>query len=79
MEITVATAIFGWMSVLHIGFLSLASLILVVGRKPVSRIHSGLMSLPESEFPKLYFNYLANYKIFSMCTAIVPYVALKLV
>jgi hypothetical protein len=79
MDITVVTAIFGWMSVLHIGFLSFASLILVIGRRPVSRIHSGLMRLPESEFPKLYFNYLANYKIFSMCTSIVPYVALKLV
>lgn len=79
MDITLITAIFGWMSVLHIGFLSFASIILVIGRKPVSRLYAGLMRLPESESPKLYFNFLASYKTVSMCTAIVPYVALKLV
>ena len=79
MNLEQITAMFGWMSVIHIAFLSFTSIVLIFGRKPIARLHSNLTGVAEAELPKLYFNYLGHYKIFSICTAIAPYIALRLV
>ncbi|WP_366140260.1 DUF6868 family protein [uncultured Umboniibacter sp.] len=72
------TTVLGWMSIIHIVVLSISSLVLIVARPLITRLHSNLTGVAEAELPKLYFNYLANYKIFLVCTSLVPYIALKL-
>ncbi|MEQ3697136.1 MAG: DUF6868 family protein [Pseudomonadales bacterium] len=79
MDLEQVTALFGWMSVIHIAFLSFASIVLILARRPVARLHSKLTGVAETELPTLYFNYLGNYKIFAICTAIAPYIALRLI
>ena len=79
MEMSEIISLFGWMSVIHIIVLSSASLLLVAARKPIARLHSSLLGVPEAELPSLYFSYLGHYKIIALCTAIAPYVALRLI
>ena len=72
------TAFFGWMSVLNIGFLAITSLLLMVFRDKFAALHAAVLGLDEAEVKKGYFSYLANYKILTFVTSVMPYMALKL-
>jgi hypothetical protein len=73
------TAILGWCSLLNTAMLILASLMLIVARNPITRIHAGLFGLDESDLAPAYFQYLAQYKIATFVFNIAPYLALKIV
>lgn len=72
-------AFFGWCSVLNIGVLLATTLVLIPLRDPVSRLHARMTGLPESGLHRIYFQYLAFYKISIFVFNLVPYLALKLV
>jgi len=71
------TRFLGWCTVINLGMLVFASLVLVAGRDPISRIHAGMFALSESELSRAYFQYLAQYKIAIFVFNLVPYIALK--
>ncbi len=79
MSIDQLTQFFGWCSAINIGVLIVSSIALVLLMGPVSKIHSRLMGVQESELPPLYFQYLAHYKIAVLVFNLVPYIALKLI
>jgi hypothetical protein len=68
----------GWCTLLNFGLLILASLALLLARKPISAIHGRLMGLESNELSKAYFSYLANYKILILAFNLAPYVALRI-
>jgi Family of unknown function (DUF6868) len=72
------SAFFGWLTVLHIGFLAITSLLLVAFRNQFAALHAAVLGLDEAEVKKGYFSYLANYKILIFATSLMPYLALKL-
>ena len=72
------TEVLGWASVLNIGFLIVASILLIVTKPTIASIHSKMFGIPESDLPMVYFKYLANYKIISFVLIISPYLALKI-
>ena len=72
------TELLGWASVLNIGFMIFGAILLVLMKSTISSIHSKMFGIPESELPKIYFNYLANYQIVSLVFAVIPYIALKI-
>lgn len=73
------TTLFGWLTVLHLGFLGLTTLLLLAFREQFAALHANLLGLDQTEVKKGYFSYLANYKLLIFVTALMPYVALKLV
>lgn len=78
MTIDQLTAFFGWCSVINLAAMMLASIALVLFKRPVSAIHSRMMDIPEAVLPGLYFQYLGFYKIGIFLLNLAPYIALKL-
>lgn len=72
------TELLGWASVLNIGMLLLAGMILMFMRSFVTGIHSKMFGIPEDELAVIYFKYLANYKTLSFVFIIAPYISLKI-
>jgi len=72
------TELLGWASVLNISFIIFAAILLVSMKGIIASIHSKMFGIPESELPKIYFNYLANYKIITLVFSVIPYIALKI-
>ncbi len=70
------TAFFGWCTVINIGLLMVAAVVLGLMRGPISQIHAKMFNLNESDLSREYFRYLAQYKIAVLVLNLVPYVAL---
>ena len=75
---TFLTSLFGWCSVLNIGFLVFATLFLVFFSGYTKSTHSKLFNVPENELDVIYFKYLAYYKIGILLFNLTPYIALKI-
>jgi hypothetical protein len=71
--------ILGWCAVINIGILLIAALILLVAKRPIMSIHARVWDLSEEELPRIYFQFLAQYKILIWIFNITPYFALTLV
>ncbi|MFA5668227.1 MAG: DUF6868 family protein [Balneolaceae bacterium] len=78
--ITIAqlTELLGWASILNIGMLVFASLVLLSMKSTIISLHSKMFGIPEDELPMVYFKYLANYKIITFVLIVAPYLALKI-
>jgi hypothetical protein len=72
------TELLGWASVINIGYLFLATLILMFMRGTVSSIHSKMFDIDEKDLSSKYFDYLGNYKIVTLAFMVAPYIALKI-
>ncbi len=72
------TELLGWASVINVGYLFLATLILMFMRGTVSSIHSKMLDMDEKELSSKYFDFLSNYKIVTLVFMVAPYIALKI-
>lgn len=72
------TELLGWASIINIAFLTLATLGIILMREKISSIHSKMFGIDKEDLSKIYFNYLANYKILSLVFCVAPYVSLKI-
>ncbi len=72
------TELLGWASVINIGYLFLATIILMLMRGAVSSIHSKMLNIDEKELSSKYFDFLGNYKIVTLVFMVAPYIALKI-
>ncbi len=73
------TAFLGWCTVINIGLLMFAAVVLGLMRGPISQIHAKMFDLNEADLSRGYFQYLAQYKIAVLVLNLVPYVALKII
>lgn len=69
----------GWSSVINICILTISSILLVLMRKNIMRIHSKMFGLDEEFLSRAYFQYLAQYKIAIFIFNLVPYIVLKII
>jgi len=72
------TELLGWASVINIGYLFLATIILMLMRGAISSIHSKMLNIDEKELSSKYFDFLGNYKIVTLVFMVAPYIALKI-
>ncbi len=72
------TGFFGWCTVINLGLLVTASLVVALARGPISSIHGKMYGLSEADLSRAYFQYLAQYKIAIFVFSLVPYIALKI-
>ena len=64
--------IFGWMSLINVGVLSVASLALIWWGDKITSIHSRLFGVPVPRLKSMYMNYLAQYKSVSYTHLTLP-------
>jgi len=73
---TLATFL-GWCTVINSVFLIIASLSLMSMRGTMVKMHSAMFGLSEPELLRIYFKYIAYYKIAIFMFNLVPYIAVK--
>ena len=78
MTISQLTELLGWASIINVGYLFLATIILIFMRRTVSSIHSKMLNIDEKELSSKYFDFLSNYKIVTLVFMVAPYIALKI-
>ncbi len=72
------TTFFGWTAVINIGLLAFSSLMVIVARDAIARIHGRMFAVEPAELPLTYFRYIAQFKIMVIIFSVTPYIALKL-
>lgn len=72
------TELLGWASVINIGYLFLATIILIFMRRPISAIHRTMFDIDEKVLITKYFDFLSTYKIVTIVFMVAPYLALKI-
>lgn len=78
MTMTELTELFGWMTLINIGLLVVATFSLMLMRDWVEPIHQRLFSLKPRVLRKVYMQYIAYYKIVVLVFNLTPYLALKI-
>ncbi|MEP3046057.1 MAG: DUF6868 family protein [Roseibium sp.] len=73
------THFLGWCSLPNITILLFSTVFLYAFSEPVQKIHSRLFDLEESSLPRIYFKYLAGYKILIIVFNLVPYISLRII
>jgi hypothetical protein len=79
MDMTAIQEFLGWCSLINVGLLTFSAVVVVWLRGPISRIHAKMFALEPDGLPRVYFEYLALYKIAIIIFNIVPYVALRII
>ncbi|MGV7222298.1 MAG: DUF6868 family protein [Nitrospinales bacterium] len=79
MTIVTLTEFFGWASIINIAVLMFTSIMVVLCRKPVLKIHTKMFGLNEQDLGRAYFQYLAQFKIATIVFSMAPYIALKII
>ncbi|WP_422049144.1 DUF6868 family protein [Shimia sp.] len=72
------TSFFGWMTVLHVALLLVASIGIYGMRGRVTAMHARLTGVPQDSLAPLYFQWLGAYKLLIFVFALVPWIALQL-
>ena len=72
-------AVLAWSSLLNLGMLTFAAIIMTVAGDAVKRIHSRFYSLSDTDLDCAYFQYLGNYKIMIFVFNLAPYLAMRIV
>ena len=71
-------AFLGWCTLINMGMLTFATLMLAAMRPSISKIHGSMFGLEEADLSRAYFQYLAQYKTAIIVFSLTPYIALKL-
>lgn len=72
------TTFFGWTTVINFILLFVSSIVVIIARGSISRIHGRMFGLESADLSRAYFQYIAQYKIAIIVFSLTPYVALKL-
>ncbi len=75
-QLEVVREFLGWCSIINIGLLMFTAIFIIFAVDMISKIHSKLFNLDKSSLPRLYFKWMAYYKILIIVFNIVPYFTL---
>jgi len=70
------TELFKWMTIINIGVFLLSSILTIVFKKFVCRMHGIIFGIDEVKVPIVLYGYLGVYRIFILVFNLVPYVSL---
>lgn len=68
----------GWCSAINIGMLIISTIMLIVMRGWITRIHAKMTGVSETELPRIYLEFLGNYKTLIFILNLAPYFALRI-
>lgn len=78
MTLAQLTSFFGWVSVINIAILLIATVGIVALKQLALRLHSSMFGLSPETLNGAYFSYLAHLKLLTIVFGITPWIALKL-
>jgi len=67
----------GWCTVINMVILAVAAFSLMGMRGTMAKLHSAMFGVSEPDLLRIYFKYIAYYKIAIFMFNLVPYIALK--
>ena len=73
------TTFFGWLTALNIAVLLFTTVMVLILQDWIAGIHSRMFQMERPDVKRVYFRYLANYKILTLVFCITPWLALKLI
>lgn len=73
------TAFLGWMAVLNIAFLTLATLLILAMKGWAARLHGRLFGLEPADVHLAMYDWLGRYKLATLILSVMPYLAVRLV
>ena len=79
MKTELMTSFLGYCAVINMGFLLLSTVMILIFKKQVIEIHASMFGVKEKKFPKMYFKYLANFKLLVIVFNITPYLVFKFI
>jgi hypothetical protein len=68
----------GWCTAINIGIFLFSTLMTTLTKSFAANLHSKLFQLDPASLPKMYFEYLGNFKILILVFNLVPYLALRI-
>ena len=77
-SIDTLTTFLGWCTVINVVALAITSIMLMLMRNFIPRIHGRMFGVNKDDLPLTYVQYLGNYKIAIIVLNIVPYIALRI-
>ena len=77
--IETVTAVLGWCTILNLGMLAFTAVIVMIMRKLMMQTHVRMFGVNETELPRLYFQYMAQYQLGIFILNLAPYLALKMI
>ena len=79
MNIEIIRGFLGWCSVINIGIMMLQTILIIVLRKALVKMHGKMFDLDEKFIMQACYQYLGQYKVAVLVLNIVPYFALKII
>ena len=79
MNLDQLTAFFKWMTMINIGLLLLSSVLMVILKNVVCKMHGQLFGIREESVALVAYGYLGLYRVLVLVFNIVPFVSLLLV
>ena len=67
-----------WCSAINIGMLLVSTIMLLFMRGWIIKIHAKMTGVSEAELPRIYLEFLGNYKMLIIVFNVVPYIALRI-
>ena len=72
------TEFLGWVSVINIVYLFVATIILTLMRETITSLHSKILKIDKNDLNKKYLDFLSMYKVMTLVFFVAPYIALKI-
>ena len=73
------TTLFKWMMIINIGILTISSILIMVLKNVICRMHGKLFGLKEDQVAMAAYGYLGLFKVLVILFSIVPYIALQFI
>ena len=78
MNFDALATLFGWMALINIALLTLATVAMIAMREAVVRIHARLFGLDSVRVRIAIYTWLGHYKMATLLLTVVPYLALRM-
>lgn len=76
MTVDQVAELFKWMTIINVGIFLLSSLMTIVLKKFMRKMHGMIFGIDEGKVPIVLYGYLGTYRIFILVFNLVPYVSL---
>ena len=72
------TDVLFWSSIINLVVLVFTSIVLVLSRESITKVHAKMFGMAEEDISRAYFQYLGQYKITIFVFNLAPYIALRI-
>ena len=79
MNLDQLTEFFKWMTIINIGLLVLSSVLIMILKNVMCKMHGKLFGIKEENVALVAYGYLGMYKVLVLIFNIVPYISLLLI